>query len=177
VAPRSGAIYIAHSVSCGEEIGLISSRGAAKSRMFFPHVLFITLHPLLFQECPHLILVADASMMFLLILDISDHSVHTGPANAETRKAFLPRKLRTALVNGWLIWIMSFSGQSTFEMSPLRGSTFADRFPTAHAVGYVDCAAPRRLRDLRNDLDSVAAQHKRASNLRTIPVPPHSTKS
>ena len=33
-------------------------------------------------------------------------------------------------------------------MSPLRGFILGARFPTAHAVGYVDSAAPRlRLRD------------------------------
>jgi hypothetical protein len=31
-APRSGDIYVAHSVSCGEAIPVVSSRGAAASR-------------------------------------------------------------------------------------------------------------------------------------------------
>src|SRR5216684_766463 len=50
-----------------------------------------------FQECTHLILVADAAVMFLLILNVSDHGVHAGPADAEARIAFLPGELRTAL--------------------------------------------------------------------------------
>jgi len=92
--PRSGDIYVAHSVSCGNQSDTtnLQPRSGDISKRSLPHVFLIARDPVLSQKCSYLVLKADASMMILLVVDISHDAIDAGSADAERRIPFLSCK-------------------------------------------------------------------------------------